>query len=60
MRIPLHHKPIDPALFNYQPPTFTTKMSRAQYCALIEAARAKDKMPEFRIWLRNRKIILKG
>ena len=38
----------------------TTIMSPSEYRTLLKAARAKNKMPEFYQWQRDRKIILKG
>lgn len=36
-----------------------TIMSPQEYLALLKAARAKNKLPAFYAWQRNRKIILK-
>ena len=38
----------------------TTTMTAAAWKQLLEAAKAKGKLPELLTWQRNRKIILKG
>ena len=47
-------------LFHYTAVKNTTVMTAAAFRQLLAAAKAKNKLPEFLTWQRNRKIILKG
>lgn len=52
--------PIANALFNRSRQLEVTEMTVREYNALLEAAKAKNKYPQFLKWQEGRKIILKG
>ena len=47
-------------MFHHTATTHSTTLTAAAYRQLLEAAKAKSKLPEFLKWQQNRKIILKG
>lgn len=58
---PAHHKPALPETsFKRTTLKLETTLTAAEYKALLNAAKAKNKLAQFLKWQRNRKIILKG